>query len=63
MSEATNKEGLTWPEWSAAAGLEDGQWSKIYHNAWLYGEDPADWRKDKPKVSEDVYNSLVNNLH
>jgi hypothetical protein len=48
-----NREGLTWPEWTRAAGIElrpcsfsetsEGQLA-AFRQAWLDGEDPTEWR-------------------
>lgn len=52
-SKRINKEGLTWAEWCAAAGIEsriasfsetsEGQLA-AFHAAWQAGEDPTEWR-------------------
>ena len=49
--EATNVEGLTWEEWSYAAGLSPDfvlapSTEVLYErrNAWRAGEDPTEWR-------------------
>lgn len=43
MTERTNREGLTWAEWSAATGRS--VLSTPEYEAWLAGEDPTEWRK------------------
>ena len=63
MGERTNREGLTWDEWAAAAALpteriyrknlffdRDGYPPRKYpkqRRAWREGEDPTEWRAEK----------------
>lgn len=43
---ATNAEGLTWPEWKAAAGGSTVGTAEGM-KAWKAGEDPSDWRAER----------------
>ena len=45
-----NKEGLTWAEWSAAAGLPPTAEAAF---AWRAGEDPTEWRASKESKQEE----------
>jgi hypothetical protein len=51
-----NREGLTFAEWLAAAGVRGDYLVAVdlalaLHDAWRAGEDPTDWRAAQGKVS------------
>lgn len=46
---AVNPEGLTWPEWAAAAGCDPGSVPASV-GAWMRGEDPAEHRAAQAAV-------------
>lgn len=70
QDDPVNREGLTWPEWLAAATVfwrgrrdygphvDEGVYQKVLKKAWEAGEDPTEWAAKEPPSHREVMGML-----